>query len=397
MIEKWNQEFADVTNMAIAISSTGTNITASLSGVIEIDLVGRDLEQLKVAASPVESGIQDVPGVIKVKSDVRVASTMASVVVDPSNAMSVGLTPVQVAMNLNYILSGLEATTIKNAGEEYKVMLEYPAGQYDDMNALMNTYISSPMGRMIPLQEIASVVYTDAPETLIRVDGLYQVAVTATTTKAAKYTAQDEINSRMDLIEFPQGVSRSQNMMEEMMYEEFSAILQAIMIAVFLVFLVMAMQFESPRFSFMVMLSIPFSLIGSFGLLYLTNSTLSMVSLMGLLMLIGIVVNNGILYVDTVNMLKEEHTVEDALVLSGQIRLRPILMTTLTTVLSMVPMGLGIGEGAVLMQGMALVIIGGLIASTILILILLPSFYLVIYQKKQKNASKKRIVFNFKH
>ena len=279
----------------------------------------------------------------------------------------------------------------------YKVMLEYPEGQYDDMNALMNTYISSPMGRMIPLQEIASVVYTDAPETLIRVDGLYQVAVTATTTKAAKYTAQDEINSRMDLIEFPQGVSRSQNMMEEMMYEEFSAILQAIMIAVFLVFLVMAMQFESPRFSFMVMLSIPFSLIGSFGLLYLTNSTLSMVSLMGLLMLIGIVVNNGILYVDTVNMLKEEHTVEDALVLSGQIRLRPILMTTLTTVLSMVPMGLGIGEGAVLMQGMALVIIGGLIASTILILILLPSFYLVIYQKKQQNASKKKIVLNFKH
>ena len=196
------------------------------------------------------------PGVIKVKSDVSVASTKASVVVDPLKAMSVGLTPVQVAMNLNYILSGLEATTIKNAGEEYKVMLEYPEGQYDDMNALMNTYISSPMGRMIPLQEIASVVYTDAPETLIRVDGLYQVAVTATTTKAAKYTAQDEINSRMDLIEFPQGVSRSQNMMEEMMYEEFSAILQAIMIAVFLVFLVMAMQFESPRFSFMVMLKI---------------------------------------------------------------------------------------------------------------------------------------------
>ena len=117
------------------------------------------------------------------------------------------------------------------------------------------------------------------------------------------------------------------------------------------------------------MMSIPFALIGSFGLLYLTGSTLSMVSLMGVLMLVGIVVNNGILYVDTVNQLREEIPLEEALVKSGQMRLRPILMTTLTTILSMVPMALGIGDGAVMMQGMALIIIGGLVASTVLILL----------------------------
>ena len=110
----------------------------------------------------------------------------------------------------------------------------------------------------------------------------------------------------------------------------------------------MAMQFESPRFSMMVMMSIPFALIGSFGLLYLTRSTLSMVSLMGVLMLVGIVVNNGILYVDTANRLREEMPLEEALIQSGQLRLRPILMTTLTTILSMVPMSLGIGEGSVM-------------------------------------------------
>ncbi len=180
-------------------------------------------------------------------------------------------------------------------------------------------------------------------------------------------------------------------MMDDMMIDEFTAIITAIFVAVFLIFLVMAMQFESPRFSMMVMMSIPFALIGSFGLLYLTGSTLSMVSLMGVLMLVGIVVNNGILYVDTANRLREEMSLEEALIQSGQLRLRPILMTTVTTILSMVPMSLGIGEGSVMMEGMALVIIGGLIASTVLILLLMPTFYLIIDKRsrKEKRIQKK--------
>ncbi len=146
----------------------------------------------------------------------------------------------------------------------------------------------------------------------------------------------------------------------------------------------MAMQFESPRFSLMVMMCIPFSLVGSVVLLFITGSTLSMVSLMGFLMLAGIVVNNGILYVDSVNQLREEMPLDEALIESGCIRLRPILMTTLTTILSMVPMALGIGDNAQIMQGMALVIIGGLLASTVLTLLLMPAIYLLIDKKKKK-------------
>ena len=141
----------------------------------------------------------------------------------------------------------------------------------------------------------------------------------------------------------------------------------------------------------MVMLCIPFSLIGSFFLLFITGSTLSMVSLMGFLMLIGIVVNNGILFVDSTNMLKQEMPVEDALIETGIIRLRPILMTTLTTILSMVPMGMAIGGGnAVMMQGMALVIIGGLIASTVLTLILIPTFYLILDKEERSKRKEQR-------
>lgn len=389
VIELWNEELAEVTGMDINISSTGSNMTGMMGSGTEVDLSGRDMDKLKEASGQVEEVMRKTPGVIKTDSDVSVASTKAEVMIDSLKAMNVGLTPVQVAMNLNYVLSGLNAATIKNAGEEFNVMLEYPKGKYDDMNSLLNVMMATPRGTQIPLKDIASISYTDAPETLTRVDGIYQVAITAATTDTAKFTAADKINAAVDELTFPDGVSRSQSMMEEMITEEFTAILQAILIAVFLVFLVMAMQFESPKFSGMVMMSIPFSMIGSFALLFFTGSTLSMVSLMGVLMLVGIVVNNGILYVDTVNRLRDEMFIEEALIRSGQIRMRPILMTTLTTILSMIPLGLGIGDGGKLMQGMAVIIIGGLVTSTILILVLLPSFYLLMYQNDKKRKKKK--------
>ena len=133
----------------------------------------------------------------------------------------------------------------------------------------------------------------------------------------------------------------------------------------------------------MVMTTIPFSLIGSFGLLWLFDATLSMTSLLGFLMLVGTVVNNGILYVDTVNQYRQEMPLEKALTESGATRLRPILMTTLTTVLSMIPMALGFGDNGALMQGLALVNVGGLVASTLLALLLLPVYYMIIYGRKK--------------
>ena len=393
VIELWNEELSDVTNMDLTIQASGTNMTSSMSMDAEVDLTGNDLEALKVASKQVEEAIRDVDGVIKIKNDLSASTTRAEIVIDPLKAMSVGYTPVQIAMNINYALSGMETSVIKNEGEEYSVMLEYPNGSYDDLNSLMNLSFMTQKGTSFVLSDIAQLTYTDSPESITRIDGQYQVAITALTTEATKFTAVDEINAIVKKLEFPEGVSLSENMVSEILNEEFTAIYIAIATAVFLVFLVMAMQFESPVFSGMVMLSIPFSLIGSFSFLYLSGATLSMVSLMELLMLSGIVVNNGILYVDTANMLRKEMPIEDALVTSGQIRLRPILMTTLTTILSMIPMALGIGDGAVLMQGMALVIIGGLIASTVLILILLPSFYLIIYEgKKKKKVRKKKVI-----
>jgi len=180
-----------------------------------------------------------------------------------------------------------------------------------------------------------------------------------------------------------QSVSVAQNDIMEMMNEEFGALGQAILLAAFLVFVVMAAQFESPKFSFMVMTTIPFSLIGSFGLLWLADVSISMPSLLGFLMLVGTVVNNGILYVDTVNQYRMEMDIKTALIEAGATRLRPILMTTLTTIVAMIPMALAFGESGEMMQGLGLVDVGGLIASTILSLLMLPVYYSIMNRKRK--------------
>ncbi len=182
----------------------------------------------------------------------------------------------------------------------------------------------------------------------------------------------------MKTLSLPDTVHTGQTQMSETMEEEFGGIGKAIFAAVFLVFMVMAIQFESMRYSLLVMFCIPFSVIGSVTLLLLANCKLNMTSLLGFLMLAGIVVNNGILLIDTTNAYRKEMDIMDAVILAGKNRLRPILMTTLTTILSMVPMCIPRGGSEDAMKGMALVIIGGLTASTVLALVLLPVFYMII-------------------
>ncbi|MEG0370254.1 MAG: efflux RND transporter permease subunit, partial [Hungatella sp.] len=178
-------------------------------------------------------------------------------------------------------------------------------------------------------------------------------------------------------------VSVAKNTMDQMMAEEFGALFQAIAIAVFLVFVVMAAQFESPKFSVMVMTTIPFALIGSFGLLFFADASISMPSLLGFLMLVGTVVNNGILYVDTVNQYRQNMDMQTALIEAGATRLRPILMTTLTTMVAMIPMCFAYGDSGEMLQGLALVNVGGLLASTILSLLMLPVYYTIMSRKRK--------------
>ena len=179
------------------------------------------------------------------------------------------------------------------------------------------------------------------------------------------------------------------NAMDESMGSEIGALGGALITGVFLVFVVMAIQFESPKFSLMIMTTIPFSLIGSFGLLFLADSPISMVSMLGFLMLVGTVVNNGILYVDTANQYRATMDFKEAVIEAGATRMRPMFMTTLTTIVAMIPMAAAYGNAGKTMQGLALVDVGGLIVSTAMALLVLPVFYVIM---SGKNQDKKEII-----
>ena len=385
--DEWLEETRDMTGVQldITVSSQMSTMMATSSGG-SVTLASTDLDDLKEAASLIEEKAWNIPGVLNVSSDAGEGATQIQVVIDPLDAMAHGMTPIQAAGGLYSMISGTEAMTITSNGEEYSVMLEYPEGIYTKASTLLDASVGG-----VPLSEMATLQYTDSQQTVMKQNGKYTTTITASCVSEDTDTVDAALDKLVADTKLPDSVEQTKDTMDEMMTETFTAIGKAIAAAVFLVFLVMAMQFESPKYSLMVMLSIPFSLIGSFGLLFLSRQSLTMISMMGIMMLVGIVVNNGILYVDGVHALMNEEGLglEDALIESGKTRLRPILITTLTTVISMIPMSLGLGTGTEMMQSMGIIIIGGLTASTILILLLMPVFYLMAYGNKKEKGPKK--------
>ena len=393
VVDQWVQDTKDVSDMQLDITmSSSMSMGSSTTGSGATLTVGSvNLEDVKDASEMIQDAAWNIPGVLNVSTDAGASTTQLRVVVDPLSAMSHGLTPTQVGGMLYSTLSGSTAMTVTSDGEEYDVDLTFPEGTYDNATQLLDTDVAG-----VPLSEMATLEYTDAAQTIMKMDGKYTVTVSATCLSDDKAAIQDAMDEFLNTLDLPDSVGEAETMMDKMQDDMFGDMGKAIATALFLVFLVMAMQFESPKFSLMVMLSIPFSLIGAFGLVFISGTDFSMVGLMGVLTLVGTVVNNGILYVDGVNMLRRRMDIEDALIESGKTRLRPILITTLTTIISMTPSALGIGgESAVMMQGMALVIIGGLVASTLLILLLMPVFYLMVYGTSKKTRKERRQRFCF--
>ena len=354
----------------------------SNSNRYEIIIQGQELEELQQKSNELLSLLQKQNSLTGIHSSLENAAPLLQVKVDPIKAAAEGLSPIQIAQTLNTHLSGKTAMKMTVEGQKVDVKVEYPKDQYDTIEKVKAIRFTTPTGAQVSLESLASIKYADSPAGIEREDKKYLATSTANYTEEANSNTKAEIDA---LIEKNLGeiISVVANSQDQSMKEEFADLFRSIAMAVFLVFVVMAAQFESTRFSFMVMTTIPFSLIGSFGLLWLFDAALSMTSLLGFLMLIGTVVNNGILYVDTVNQYRQEMPLDKALVESGATRLRPILMTTLTTVLSMFPMAMGFGDNGALMQGLALVNVGGLVASTLLALLLLPVYYMIIYGRKK--------------
>jgi len=313
-----------------------------------------------------------------VHSDLENAAPVVKVRVNPIKAKAAGLSAAQIGGTLNSMLSGVNPSSLEIDGRDVDIKVEYAADRYKTLSQVQNIVLQTPSGGAVALTDVADIVFEDSPATIMRQDKQYRVTISGTYTDSATETTEQTLKDEVVTPQLSQSVSIAMNNMQKSMQKEFTNLAKAIAMAIFLVFVVMACQFESPKFSIMVMTTVPFCLIGAFGLLWIVDSAISMTSLLGFLMLVGTVVNNGILYVDTVNQYRQNMDMETALIEAGATRLRPILMTTLTTVLSMLPMALALGDSGQTTQGLALVNIGGLTASTILALLMLPAYYSVM-------------------
>ena len=390
VVTKWKKLMNQIPDCNTTVESTSSvSQMGGSSSDFEVIMQSAQLDELKQASDQLVSELSHRPDMIKVHSDLENAAPVIKVRVDPIKAAAEGVVPSSVGGMLNGMLSGVKATTMDVDGQNVDVKVEYPEGTYDTLEKVEGVTVPNSLGGSVAITDIANIGYEDSPTSISRKNKQYQVTVTGSftdviKTKKEKAAAIKDINDHVVSKYLDSSVTRALNSEDESMQEEFGNLLKAILTAAFLIFVVMAAQFESPKFSLMVMTTIPFSLIGSFGLLAAANVAISMPSLLGFLMLIGTVVNAGILYVDTVNQYRTSMDKRTSLIEAGATRLRPILMTTLTTIVSMIPMAMGIGRNTETMQGLALVNVGGLTASTILSLLMLPVYYSLMSGKVDK-------------
>lgn len=390
VVKEWKTLLNKIVGANITVQASSSMTMMSTAGGVEYILQSTQYDDLKEASDKIANELLSRSEVTKVHTTLENAAPVVKLDIDAVKANAENITPQQIAGSVSSILGGTEATTLEVDGEEVSVQVEYPSDQYDTIDELQGIVLTNNAGGSVALTDVANITFKDSPTSITRKDKQYQVTITGdvmTDDVREKAAIEQRLYDEVVAKYMTPAISRAVNAIDTAMIEEFGNLFGAIATAVFLVFVVMAAQFESPKFSLMVMTTMPFALIGSFGLLYLTDVSISMTSLLGFLMLSGTVVNNGILYVDTVNQYRRTMDMETALIEAGATRLRPILMTTLTTIVAMIPMAFGYGDSGESMQGLALVDVGGLIASTVLALLMLPVYYSIMNRGKKPEPS----------
>ena len=384
VVSQWENEMADLENCTITVEASTSMSMMGRSRGYEAILKGTQYDELQEVSNEIVNELIARDDVKNVHSSIENTAPVVAVKADPVSASAEGLTAAQIGTMIKQMLDGEEVTTLKVDGQEISVKAEYPEDQYRTVPQLERIILKKPSGGYVALSDVAEIYYKDSPSSIEKEDKSYQITISADYVDSSSSAAvKTKIDNEVISPNLTGTIVRGTNSRDRMMQEEFSGLYNAIAVAVFLIFVVMAAQFESPKFSFMVMTTIPFSLVGSFGLLKLTGVSMSMTSILGFLILVGTVVNNGILYVDTVNQYRMEMPLRKALIEAGATRMRPIMMTSLTTILSMLPMAMAFGSSGSTTQGLAVVNIGGLSVGVLVALFILPVYYALMNGRKE--------------
>lgn len=359
---------------AVPVSLIGTGSEAP----IQVILSGTDLDSLAATAASVQQLISNVPGAVEVESTIEGGNPEVKVEVNREKMTNLGLSLEMVGATMRTAFNGVQETKYRDGDNEYDISIQLDAFDRKNVEDIANLTLMNTKGEQVRLEQFASIIESSGPTELNRRDKVPTVTVSAQVLGRPVGTVGEEIQTRLGEMDLPTGVGYSMGGDLENQSEAFGGLLLALLASLVLVYLIMVALYNSYAYPLVVMFSLPLAVIGALLALALTQNALSIFSLLGMIMLIGLVAKNAILVVDFANQLKAAGlSVKEALVKATQVRIRPILMTTLAMVIGMLPIALASGAGAEWKNGLAWVLIGGLTSSMFLTLIVVPVVYYI--------------------
>ncbi len=361
--------------------------TSMASNEVSYTLYSEDLNKLRSAVKDVEGSLKDVKGLEDVKSDYEDSYVEHVLKVEQKNVLQYGLTTAQIVMALNSTTSQEVLTTVERDGKDINVIVKRDAKAAAlSIDDVLKTEIKTALGTTMTIGELVNVEEGTTLNSLSRSKGEYFATVSATIigddiSKAT--TAADKKIAKLDL---PKGVTTGVSGVAADMQETFTQLGIAMLAAIAIVYFILVVTFGEGLAPFAILFSLPFAVIGAFVGLYVTNQTISVSVMMGLLMLIGIVVTNAIVLVDRIiHMERDGLGMREAILEAGATRLRPILMTAIATIGAMIPMAIGNGGSGLISKDLAITVIGGLLSSTLLTLVVVPIVYEMLSKMLKKN------------
>ncbi len=386
-IEGARIEFID---LARFITSGGTGQIP-----IEIKMFGKDLAKLESIAREIMAKIEPVEGLYDIDTTLRRGKPELQLVIDRDKASQLGLNVGQIASTMRANFEGQVATRYRSAGDEFDLRVQYRDEDAQSFDDVRRAVIFSPAGSLHHLEDVAKVIEGKGPVKLYRENQKRKASVTANFSGRDLGSILSDIRAGIKEINLPPGYFVEYGGEAKRMHETFIALGTVFILAILLVYMIMGAQFESLVHPLTVMFTVPFGITGVILILLLTGNSLSMVSLLGIIILAGVVVNNGIVLVDYVNQLRAKGMSKDeALIQGGVTKLRAVLLTTATATFGMLPMAISRSEGSELRSPMALAVIGGLLVSTFLTLVIVPTVYSIlddIAHRTRKEVSKRLV------
>lgn len=346
---------------------------------VEVKVLGFDTDGALEIANHIKSKLQKVDGFVDISTNVKESVPELRINLDSELLNSFHLSTFQVAANISSAIQGKVVATLREEGDEFDIRIQFARNFRDQKQSLENIEVPLPSGQMVRVGEISTIEQRAAAPTVFRENQNRFVSVGANLSGIDLSAAVEKINSIVNSTPIPSEFQVIIGGTAEDQQEAFFYLLIAFIAAILLVYMIMAAQFESFVDPFIIMFTVPLSVIGVFFFLFITGTSLSVMALVGLVMLVGIAVNNGIVMVDFINQLRRNEGLElnEAVQKGSVARIRPVLMTALTTILGMVPLALEFGAGSETWSPLARSVIGGLTATTLLTLFIIPILYIV--------------------